>query len=125
MLDVAVNTLAMIYTGGLACAWCLGLMLIAADGGVAAADDVVRFGASLSLTGGLSTEGKQCKDGYDFYVKHINEQGGIPIAGKKYKVEIVYYDDASNPDTAAKLVEKQLDEDKETCCSAPMAAGRL
>jgi hypothetical protein len=26
----------------------------------------------------------------------VNERGGIDVAGKKYKVEIVYYDDESN-----------------------------
>jgi ABC-type branched-subunit amino acid transport system substrate-binding protein len=40
------------------------------------ADDIIRFGAAVSLTGSLSTEAKQMKDGYDFYVKQINERGG-------------------------------------------------
>lgn len=75
------------------------------------AEDVVRFGASLSLTGRMATEGRLVKDGYDFYVKHINALGGIPIKGKKYKVEIVYYDDESDPKTAVKLVEKLIVED--------------
>lgn len=76
------------------------------------AEDVVRFGASLSLTGRMATEGRLVKDGYDFYAKHINERGGIPIKGKKYKVEIVYYDDESDPKTAVKLVEKLITQDK-------------
>jgi len=75
------------------------------------ADDVIRFGASLSLTGRMATEGRLVRDGYDFYVKHINALGGIPINGKKYRVEIVYYDDESDPKTAAKLVEKLIVED--------------
>jgi len=44
----------------------------------ALAEDVVRFGASLSLTGAKATEGRLVKDGYDFYVKHVNKIGGIP-----------------------------------------------
>lgn len=79
---------------------------------IAQAEDTIRFGASLSLTGRMATEGRLVKDGYDFYVKHVNEMGGIPIKGKKYKVEIVYYDDESDPKTAAKLVEKLIVEDK-------------
>src|SRR5947207_9127925 len=85
----------------------LGLFLPA----LAQAQDTIRFGASLSLTGRLSTEGKRVKDGYDFYVKHINERGGIDIAQKKYKVEIVYYDDESDTNTAVKLVEKLITQD--------------
>jgi len=89
----------------------------------ALADELIRFGAALSLTGGLSTEAKQCKDGYDFYVKQINERGGISVGGKKYKVEIVYYDDGSNPDTSAKLFEKLIDEDKVNLLLGPYGSG--
>src|SRR5579864_6957887 len=32
----------------------------------ATAEDIIRFGAAVSLTGPLSTEAKQMKDGYDF-----------------------------------------------------------
>jgi len=76
------------------------------------AQDVIRFGASLSLTGKMSTEGRRVRDGYDYYVKHINEKGGMPIKGKNYKVEIVYYDDESDPNTATRLTEKLIVEDK-------------
>ena len=79
---------------------------------ISMAEDMVRFGASLSLTGKMATEGRLVKDGYDFYVKHINARGGIPIKGKKYKVEIKYYDDESDPKTAVRLVEKLIVEDK-------------
>ncbi len=75
------------------------------------AEDVIRFGASLSLTGKMATEGRLVKDGYDFYVKHINARGGIKIKGKPYKVETVYYDDESDPKTAVRLVEKLIVED--------------
>ena len=76
------------------------------------ADNVIRFGASLSLTGRMATEGRRVRDGYDFYMKHINARGGIPIKGEKYRVEIVYYDDESDPKTATRLVEKLIVEDK-------------
>lgn len=76
------------------------------------AEDLIRFGASLSLTGRMATEGRRVRDGYDFYVKHINALGGIAIRGKKYKVDIVYYDDESDPKTATRLVEKLIVEDK-------------
>ena len=89
----------------------IGLGLIVFSSPVMA-EDVIRFGASLSLTGKMATEGRLVKDGYEFYVKHINARGGIPIKGKKYKVEIKYYDDESDPKTAARLVEKLIVEDK-------------
>ncbi len=88
------------------------VILLFSSSNFAQAENIIRFGASLSLTGRMATEGRLVKDGYDFYVKHINARGGIPIKGKKYKVEIVYYDDESDPKTATKLVEKLIVEDK-------------
>src|SRR6266571_9288462 len=97
----------------LAAAFMVGIVALAGLRSAALAQDrVVRFGASLSLTGSLSDNGRLVKDGYDFYAKHINQQfGGIEMAGAKYRVEIKYHDDQSNPTTATRLVEKLITED--------------
>jgi branched-chain amino acid transport system substrate-binding protein len=101
-----------------------GLALLFMGGSaLAQSTDTIRFGASLSLTGKLSTEGKRVKDGYDFYVKHVNEQGGIEIAGKKYKVNITYYNDESDINTAVKLVEKLIVEDGIKYLLGPYGSG--
>src|SRR5690242_17909277 len=78
----------------------------------ARAQDIITFGTSLSLTGALSTEAKGVKLGYDFYVQHINDLGGINVGGKKYKVAIKYYDDGSNTNTAVQLYERLINEDR-------------
>jgi branched-chain amino acid transport system substrate-binding protein len=109
--------------GKLTCLALAALAVISWKAASASADDVIRFGAAVSLTGPLSTEAKQAKDGYDFYVEQVNERGGIPIGGKKYKVEITYYDDGSNPETAAKLTEKLLTEDKVNFLLGPYGSG--
>ena len=89
----------------------------------ASAQDVIRFGASLSLTGATSTEGRRVKDGYDFYAKLANERGGINVGGKKYKVEIKYYDDESNAQRATTLVERLIVEDKVNFVAGPYGSG--
>lgn len=96
---------------GMSVCWIVPILFFLCLSSPVKAEDVIRFGASLSLTGRMSTEGRLVKDGYDFYVKHINALGGIPIKGKKYKVEIVYYDDESDPKTAVRLVEKLIVQD--------------
>jgi branched-chain amino acid transport system substrate-binding protein len=48
--------------------------------------DVIKFGASLALTGSLASEGRLVKDGYDWLVKTINDRGGLEVGGKKYHV---------------------------------------
>jgi branched-chain amino acid transport system substrate-binding protein len=89
----------------------VALMVLAAMADTALAQ-TVKIGASLALTGAVSREGKFLKDGYDLWVEHVNKQGGIPVGGKRYKVEMVYYDDESNAQTGARLTEKLISEDK-------------
>ena len=64
--------------------------------GPAAAQDVIKVGAPLPLTGPLSPEGIKQQRGYDLWAETANAKGGIKTGGKTYKVEIVYVDYASN-----------------------------
>ena len=59
------------------------------------AQDVIKVGAPLPLTGPLSPEGLKQKRGYDLWAEAANARG-IKAGGKTYKVEIVYADYASN-----------------------------
>ena len=104
----------------------LGSFLFAGTLGIAAtaqAQDVITFGASLSQTGGMATEGRLVKEGYDFYVKKINEKGGIKVGDKTYKVAIKYYDDASTPATSVQLYEKLINEDGIKLLLGPYSSG--
>ena len=87
------------------------------------AQDVITFGAALSLTGKTSTEGRLVKEGYDMYVKHINAKGGINVGGRTYKVAIKYYDDQSDANTSAKLYEKLITEDGIKLLLGPYSSG--
>lgn len=75
------------------------------------AADIIKFGAALSLTGKLAKEGNLVKNGYELWKETVNKRGGIKIDNKYYKVDIKYYDDESDPNRAAKLVEKLITED--------------
>ena len=85
--------------------------------------NVIKFGASLALTGGLASEGRLVKEGYDWMVRLINDRGGITVDGKTYKVEIVYYDDGSDAPTAVRLTTKLLDEDHVNFLLGPYGSG--
>jgi branched-chain amino acid transport system substrate-binding protein len=93
------------------------------EGAAEGADGVIHFGASLSLTGGLATEGRLVRDGYDFMVEQINEAGGIPVGDSNYQVEITYYDDESEPETAARLVERLIVQDEVDFLLGPYSSG--
>ncbi len=72
----------------------------------------VRFGCALSLSGELEEEGCLTKEGYELWKEHVNSQGGILIGNDRYLINILYYDDESNPQKTALLVEKLITEDK-------------
>ena len=96
----------------------------ATGGGTQAFAGTVRLGAALSETGKFSVEGRDSRQGYDTWVRWVNEEyGGIDIGGRRYAAEIVYYDDESDADTAANLVQKLIDEDGVDFLLGPYSSG--
>jgi len=92
-----------------------GILLFAAMAAVSVAqqfDDTIKIGAAVSLTGKVAYEGKLVKQGYEVWEKWVNEHGGIKADGKTYGVQIIYYDDESDPVRSARLTEKLITEDK-------------
>jgi branched-chain amino acid transport system substrate-binding protein len=85
--------------------------------------DVVKFGAAVSLTGAQARFGNMVKNGYELWKDEINAQGGIMAGGAKKKVEVIYYDDQSDNQTAAKLTEKLITEDKVQFLLGPYSSG--
>ena len=66
---------------------------------VAEAQPPIRIGASLSQTGLYAAPGQNQLRGYQLCVKHVNDKGGV--LGRK--LELVLYDDGSDPTTAVRL----------------------
>jgi branched-chain amino acid transport system substrate-binding protein len=83
----------------------------------------ITFGAALSLTGRISTEGRLVQVGYDIYVDEINKRGGIKVGGKPHRVAIKYYDDQSDAATSVKLYEKLINEDGIQLLLGPYSSG--
>lgn len=80
------------------------------------------FGSAIAHTGKFAREGTNLKKAYDFWAAMVNEQGGIEVSGKRYPVEIIYYDDKSDPATATKLIEKLITEDKVDLIFGPFSS---
>jgi branched-chain amino acid transport system substrate-binding protein len=81
------------------------------SGSPARAEDVIRFGAPLPLTGPLAPEGIKQQQGYDLWAEQANKAGGILVGGKKYRVEIVYADYQSNTPRAVQTTEQMITQD--------------
>jgi branched-chain amino acid transport system substrate-binding protein len=84
----------------------------------------IKIGAALSETGKFSVEGEDSRQGYDTWADWVNnEYGGIQLPDGRYGVEIVYYDDESDADTAANLVQRLIDEDNVDFLLGPYSSG--
>jgi branched-chain amino acid transport system substrate-binding protein len=92
-------------------------------GGAAMADDVIRLGAAVSLTGRYSTNGEHTQRGYDLAAALINERGGVDVDGTKYQLEIVYYDDESTAARGAELAERLIQQDGVEFMLGPYSSG--
>ena len=105
----------------LLCAFSLAAALL--SGSAAMAQNTVRVGAPLPLTGPLSPEGIKQKEGYDLWAETANGKGGIKVGGKALKVEIVYVDYASNTPRAVQAAERLITDDKVNFLFAPFGSG--
>ena len=84
----------------------------------------ILLGAAVSETGKYAREGKDTRQGYDTWAEWVNnEYGGIKIGDDRYQVEIVYYDDEGDPDTATNLVERLITEDEVDFLLGPYSSG--
>lgn len=89
----------------------------------AAAQETLRIGAPLPLTGPLSPEGLKQQRGYDLWAETVNGKGGIEVGGKTYNVEIVYVDYESNTPRAVQTAERLITNDKVNFLFAPFGSG--
>jgi branched-chain amino acid transport system substrate-binding protein len=87
------------------------------------AQETIRIGAPLPLTGPLSPEGIKQQRGYDLWAETANARGGIKAGGKTYRVQIVYVDYASNTPRAVQSAERLITEEKVNFLFSPFGSG--
>ena len=83
----------------------------------------MKIGAAVSLTGKLSREGNLLRNGYAYWEKVCNEQGGIEAGARKLQAKVIYYDDESDPQTSARLTERCIAEDGAHFMFGPYSSG--
>ena len=105
-------------TGRTFLAGVVALAVVAGLLSVAAAQQPIRIGASLSLTGTYAKLGQNQQRGYQLCAKHVNEKGGV--LGRK--IEFVVYDDQSQPATGVRLYEKLITQDKVDMVMGPYSS---
>jgi branched-chain amino acid transport system substrate-binding protein len=88
----------------------LAVTLLLATGGtfVAGGAEPIKIGLGMALTGGLSGNGKPALLAMQIWKDEVNKKGGL--LGRP--VELIYYDDQTNPATVPGIYTKLLDVDK-------------
>ena len=97
--------------------------LLLAANVMAQAQQTIRIGAPLALTGGLADEGKKQQVAYDMWLKRVNAAGGISVGGKKLMVELLTYDYQSDEKRAQQIAERLITQDKVDFLTAPFGSG--
>ncbi len=75
------------------------MMLTAVSQVLAApAPPTIKLGAVIALTGAMAAGGKDVRAGYEIFVKHINDAGGVFVKeyNKKLPIELIILDDESD-----------------------------
>src|ERR1700739_263309 len=104
-------------------ALCSVVIGLSAQIATASAEDVIRFGAPLPITGPLAPEAIKQQQGYDLWAEQANKAGGISVGEKKYKVEIVYVDYQSNTPRAVQATEQMITQDNINFMFGPFGSG--
>ena len=93
----------------------LGLLSAIGVSWPASAQQPIRIGASIAVTGRDKVQGGYVREGYLLCQKHVNGKGGI--LGRP--IEFLIHDDGSDPKTAVGLYEKLIAEDKVDAVMGP------
>jgi len=94
----------------------LVMAFVSSCGGEKVADkEVIKVGMSRSITGSQAAINASAFEPIsNAFVKMVNDAGGIYVEeyGKKLPIELIVYDDKSDPNTMVRLTEKLIVEDK-------------
>ena len=89
--------------------------------GIAAAAEPIKIGFSMALTGGTAAIGKQILLAFELWRDEINQKGGV--LGRP--VELVYYDDQTNPSVVPGIYAKLINVDTVDLLVGPYATNMV
>ncbi len=99
---------------------CLALVGCAGGG---AKNDTIKVGWFGSLTGDVAVWGQSELNSIKMAFEDYNAKGGIDVGGKKYKLEVIGYDDKGDGNEAVNVVKRLTSQDKVTAIIGPNASG--
>jgi len=89
----------------------VAVLLLGTGGGLQAADEVVRIGNIIPLSGPSASVGQQGRNAREMAVEEINAAGGIKSLGGA-KLEMLYADSESKPEKGVSEAERMINTEK-------------
>lgn len=100
------------------------LALIAAGPNPAAAQEVIRLGAAAPKTGPLAGGADVTHwPAVRLWVHQVNEAGGLQLANGRATIELIEYDDQTNPQQAIQAAQRMATQDRVDFMVAPYSTG--
>ena len=97
---------------------------MAMTGGAALAQDMIKIGAIAPKTGPLAGGAVVTQwPNIQLWVEQVNARGGLNVGGKQMPIELVEYDDKTNPGEHIKLAQRLAEQDKVDFVVAPYGTG--
>jgi branched-chain amino acid transport system substrate-binding protein len=88
------------------------------------ADGKIRIGWAISKTGPFAGGAASAQlPNYRLWVDDVNKAGGITVGGTKRTLEVVEYDDRSQPEEAVRAIERLVNQDKVDFVLPPWGTG--
>lgn len=89
---------------------------------VAMAQDTLKIGALVTLSGAGAAWGQALLYGAELAADDVNAQGGLEVGGKKYKISVIPYDDKYQSAEAVTAANRLVSDDKVKYIIGPMGS---
>lgn len=84
----------------------------------------IKFGWAISKTGPFTAGANATQiPNYRLWVDDVNKAGGINLGGRKLPIEVVEYDDRSQPEEAVRAIDRLVSQDKVDFLLPPWGTG--
>ncbi|HTJ01525.1 MAG TPA: amino acid ABC transporter substrate-binding protein [Methylovirgula sp.] len=88
----------------------------------AQAEDVIKLGASVQLTGLNANIGRYYRDAYNLTIDKINAAGGVKVGGKTYKLSLAILDNQSDVNLSVRQYVQLVTSEKVNFLLGPFAS---
>lgn len=92
---------------------------------VAAQEKELVIGVHASLSGAGAALGEAMVRGAEIAADDVNDGGGLEVAGERYKIRLVTYDDHSNVQNAVTLIDRMIYQDELRFIVGPMSSAAV